>query len=197
MTFLFLVHALKLNLPLSSSIADATDDIDVPHRTSSFLFSVSSSSLPFLTSLFLLSSFCFVKRINLIAASDSAKKKMAMNNARFPTIGQGSRNSPSPSAPGNREVSPHRAYYFPQVDRSGDRLSKIDFNRIASSNTLSSFSPSPCRYSSSEREMTPTGFNHPRTIMTPIRTVRRMFHYADDNAKRSFYSAFLEVPKAS
>ncbi len=107
--------------------------------------------------------------------------------------------SPSPPASRNsssqqRDVSPHRAFYFPVVSAHASRIAKMDMKHLTSLAATNSFSPSPCRYASSERETTPTGFNHPRSIMTPIKTVRRMFHYADDNARQNFYSAFLERP---
>jgi hypothetical protein len=119
------------------------------------------------------------------------------SSCRLPSLPR-SESSPSPNpCHHQRDVSPHRAFYLPVVDHSSERLRKMDLTRVSATNALSSFSPSPCRYASSERDLTPTGFNHPRSIMTPIKTVRRMFHYADDRARQNFYSAFLERPTPS
>lgn len=50
---------------------------------------------------------------------------------------------------------------------------------------------SPSRH---EAPMSPNGFNRPRTLGTPIRTVRRMFHYNSAEDRKAFYAAFLDKP---
>lgn len=44
------------------------------------------------------------------------------------------------------------------------------------------------------RFASPTGYNKPHAINTPIRTVRRMFHHASQAERRAFYDAFLDRP---